>query len=157
MPGAPKVITLEPYAQIARFLNEFFEGMPSAAFTGTLAIESTAPAALMGFRFAGGNFSVIAIDNTSGTSPMPVRNGSIGGPAAAMFPQFAVGGGWASQLMLLNRAPGVINGRVDVFDPAGNPMSVTLNGVTSSTFRYSIPAGGTLLLAPRDLNGQSAL
>src|SRR5437870_12439307 len=111
----------------------------------------------MGFRFDGANFSVIAIDNTSGPSPMPVRNGSIGGTAAAMFPQFAVGGGWASQLMLLNRTPGVISGRVDVFDPAGNPKSVTLNNVTSSTFRYSIPAGGTLLLAPRDLNGQSAL
>ncbi len=157
MTGAPKVITLEPYAQVARFLNEFFQDMPSAAFTGSLTIESTAPAALMGFRFAGTNFSVIAIDNTSGPSPMPVRNGSIGGTAAAMFPQFAVGGGWASQLMLLNRTPGVISGRVDVFDPAGNPMSVTLNNVTSSTFRYSIPAGGTLLLAPRDLNGQSAL
>jgi hypothetical protein len=32
--------------------------------------------------------------------------------------------------------------------PNGNPMTVTLNGVSAVTFRYSIPAGGSLLLAP---------
>jgi hypothetical protein len=156
-PSSKKVLTLEPHAQIARFIDEFFGGMPSPAFVGTLSIESTAPVALMGFRFGGVNFSVISINNTSRASAMPLRGSAIGGPAASMFPQFAMGDGWATQLMLLNRAASGISGRIDVFDSSGNPMPVSFNGVINSTFRYSIPAGGTLLLAPRDANGQSAL
>ncbi len=38
-----------------------------------------------------------------------------------------------------------------------NPMPANLNGKTRSTFTYSIPLGGTFVLAPRDSNGQSAL
>jgi len=30
-----------------------------------------------------------------------------------------------------------------------------LNGETKSTFTYSIPVGGTFVMAPRDANGQS--
>ena len=35
--------------------------------------------------------------------------------------------------------------------------SYKLNGSTKSTYTYSIPAGGTWILAPRDQNGQSPL
>jgi hypothetical protein len=48
-------------------------------------------------------------------------------------------------------------GRVDVFDNTGNPLPVKLNGETRSSFTYSIPVGGTFVLAPRDSNGQSPL
>ena len=74
---------------------------------------------------------------------------------AIVLPQFAMAGGWATQVALVNNGSAVARGRIDIFDTAGNPMSVTLNGVTQSSFPYTIAAGGMFLLAPRDLNGQS--
>jgi len=67
--------------------------------------------------------------------------------------QFALGGGWATQLALVNNGSSGASGRIDVFDPSGNPMTVQLNGASQSSFTYSIPAGGTFVLAPRDSNG----
>jgi hypothetical protein len=83
------------------------------------------------------------------------RQGTVGGTNAAMFPQFAMGGLWATTVGLVNTTSGMISGRVDIFDTNGTPMAVTLNGLTKSTFVYSIPARGSLTLAPRDTNGQS--
>jgi hypothetical protein len=64
-------------------------------------------------------------------------------------------GGWATQVALVNSGTSTITGRIDVFDVNGNPLGVKLNGATQSTFTYSIAAGGTFVLAPRDANGQS--
>jgi hypothetical protein len=64
-------------------------------------------------------------------------------------------GGWATQIAFVNDNGSAVTGRVDVFDTTGNPMAVNLNGAVQSTFTYSILAGGTLVLAPRDANGQS--
>ena len=61
------------------------------------------------------------------------------------------------ELALVNNGSETINGRVDIFDPSGNPLPVKLNGVTQSTFTYSIAPAGTFVLAPRDANGQSPL
>ena len=72
-----------------------------------------------------------------------------------MFAQFAIAGGWASVLGLVNTSTNAISGRIDVFDQAGNPMSVKLNGVVQSSFTYTIPPRGSFTLAPRDANGQS--
>ena len=50
-----------------------------------------------------------------------------------------------------------MSGRFDVLDSLGNPMAVKLNGFSQSGYTYSIPAGGTLIFAPRDANGQSPM
>src|SRR6185436_5559902 len=104
------------------------------------------PVSIIGLRFSGAEFSTVPIPVT--TSAAVPAQGSIGGPNAVMFPQFALSGGWATTLGLLNQDTRTISGRVDVFDSSGNPMTVTLNGETRSTFSYVIPAHGSLLLAP---------
>ena len=71
------------------------------------------------------------------------------------LPQFALGGGWATQLALVNNGSSGSSGRIDIYDPSGNPMAVQLNGALQSSFTYSIAAGGTFVLAPRDTNGLS--
>jgi hypothetical protein len=72
-----------------------------------------------------------------------------------LIPQFAMAGGWATQIALVNTATAAITGRIDIFDNLGNPMAVNLNGSTQSTFTYSISPAGSFVLAPRDANGQS--
>jgi len=63
---------------------------------------------------------------------------------AIFISQFAMSGGWATQLALINNSTVTARGRIDIFDQSGNPRPVTLNGVTQSTFSYAIPAGGSI-------------
>jgi hypothetical protein len=70
-------------------------------------------------------------------------------------PQFAISGGWATVLDLVNNTSSQISERVDIFDSNGNPLAVRWNGSSQSTFTYSIPTNGALSLSPRDANGQS--
>jgi hypothetical protein len=58
---------------------------------------------------------------------------------------------------MVNAGTTAVTGRIDFFSPDGSPAALKLNGSLKSTFTYSIPAGGTLILAPRDPNGQSPL
>ncbi len=157
--GTPVTITLQPQQQVAKFVEELFSGTTlSSGFRGTLRIQSATPLAMLGLRFSGAEFSTLQVNGSPSTGGIPVRtltNGTVGGTNAILLPQFAMSGGWATQIALLNTSATTATGRVDIFDTNGNPMTVTLNGVTQSTFKYSISAGGAFLLAPRDINGQS--
>jgi hypothetical protein len=143
--GNPVTLSLAPQQQMARFVNELF---PSAVigsnFLGSLRVQSSAPLSVLGLRFAGPEFSTlpVAASTTADSGPL-------------MLPQFAMGGGWATQLALVNNNAATISGRINIYDTSGNPLPVTLNGVNQSSFSYSIPAGGTFVLAPRDTNGLS--
>jgi hypothetical protein len=138
---AARTIVLEPRAQFARFVTELLPDMP-LMFSGTLTSTATAPVASMGFRFNGENFSAAANDSAT--------------PTGSILPHYAMGGQWATAFSVVNRSASAISGRIDLFDTVGNPAAVTLNGVTANTFRYFLPPGGSVLLAPRDGNGMSA-
>jgi hypothetical protein len=127
------------------------------------------PVSILGLRFSGIEFSTLPVANNGAEGSVPSRTllagssgqtptpGVIGGSAGMIFPQFAMGGGWATQLAFVNNSGTVITGRFDIFDTSGTPMAVRLNSLTQSTFIYSIPPGGTLVFAPRDPNGQSPM
>jgi len=155
MPAAsPVLLSIGAGNQIARFVSELFPaGTLGAAFTGSLSIQSSVPISITGLRFSGQEFSTVPVPS-AGTATVP-QHGAVGGPNAMIFPQFAMSGGWATIFGLVNPTGNVISGRLDLFDPAGNPLVVTLNDVTASTFAYSIPAHGSFTLAPRDPTGQS--
>jgi len=66
-------------------------------------------------------------------------SGAAGGPNAIMFPRFAMSGGCATTLGLVNNTSSSISGRIDIFDSSGNPMVIPWNCAHNSTFKYSIP------------------
>jgi len=145
--GAPVTLTIQGRQQLARFVTELFPSSAiGAAFRGNVTIQSSIPVSIVGIHFSGIEFSTV---------PVPVASAPLSATSPVIFPQFAMSGGWATTLSLLNTSSGAISGRVDIFDTNGNPMIVTLNGTASSTFSYSIPARGSMTLAPRDANGQS--
>jgi subtilase family serine protease len=145
--GVPVTLTLSANQQIARFVTELFPaGVIGTGFAGSLRLQSSTGIGVLGLRFSSNQFS---------TSPVGVTTNASSTTQAIVLPQFALGGGWATQLALVNNSGSTASGRVDIFDPTGNPMPVDLNNSTQSTFTYSIPAGGSLVLAPRDSNGQS--
>jgi len=145
--GAPVSLSIPGRQQVARFVTELFPSSTIGnAFRGNVTIQSSIPVSIVGIHFSGIEF---------GTVPVPVTGAPLFATTTVVFPQFAMSGEWATTLGLLNTSSNAISGRVEVFDTSGNPMAVTLNGTTASSFQYALPAFGSLTLAPRDSNGQS--
>src|SRR5262249_8328896 len=139
-------VNIGAYRQVAKFVNELFPDAVAPAFIGSINLQSDSPFAVLGFPFAGANFSTLGAANTGTLTAVPMRtltSGSMGGPNAILVPQFAMGGGWATQVALINTSGMAATGHIDVFDTNGQPKAVKFNGDTKSTFTYSIPAGGT--------------
>ena len=134
--------------QVARFISELFgSAAVGTSFTGSLHLQSQTPFSVLGLRFSGIEFSTT-----------PVIGGAVGGGSAqVVIPQFALGGGWTTEIALFNNGASAVSGELDIFDTNGNPMTVPLNNSSQSIFRYSIPPGGTLILSPRDANGQTPM
>jgi hypothetical protein len=153
---ATKTVSVKALNQSAQFITQLFAGqLPlSGEFDGTLFVSSTVttPVAMVGLRFRGENFSAIPVTVLSLTYPVPtIGSTQAGGAGAVILPQFADGGGWASELVLSNSGTSDLVVRVDVFNQDGSPMTVTLNGVTASSFKsLTIKPGGVIILAPRN-------
>jgi hypothetical protein len=65
-------------------------------------------------------------------------------PGPVEIPHFADGGGWQTEVMLINPTGAVIQGTVQFFDPgtsnnAGGPRVMATTATTANTFSYSIP------------------
>ncbi len=133
--GATKIVNIPSHQQVVTFVTQIFAGQPSIPrdVTGTLAITSAGspnlPVSVMGLRFRGSNFSTVPITDLSGNpGPLPAIATDVGGTGAVLLPQFVTGGGWATELVLMNTGTGIITVRVDLFNSSGNPLSATLNG-----------------------------
>ena len=166
--GVPDSFTLPSQQQLAKFVTELFPAATiGSGFRGSLRVQSSTGIAVLGLRFSGAEFSTLPVAGTvtvagtpsrvltAGTAANTPLAGTVGGTTALVVPQFAMSGGWATQVALVNTSTTTITGRVDVFDGSGNPLAVKLNGATQSTFTYSISGLGTLAIGPRDVNGQS--
>jgi hypothetical protein len=156
---ATTTLTVPSHQQTSKFMSELFSGQSSVPsdVTGTLAITSAGssnlPVSVIGLRFRGRNFSTIPATNLA-PAEVPSTASSLLGPGAVLLPQFAAGGGWATELVLVNTNTSSLTVRVDLFKQDGTPLSASLNGQTASSFTgLIIPAGGVVTLAPRDKNG----
>jgi hypothetical protein len=121
----------------------------------TSAGSSPLPVSVIGLRFRGSNFSTLPVTGLStSTTALPVIAAGVGGTGAILLPQFAAGGGWATELVLANTGTSSLTVRVDLFKEDGTPLTTSLNGQSASSFaNLTIPAGGVLTLAPRDSDG----
>jgi hypothetical protein len=156
--GASKTITVASGNQKAEFVTSVFADRPEVPkdFTGTVSLKSNMAVSMTGLRFRGANFSTIPITNLSQAFPAPERGAGVGGPNAVIVPQFATGGGWATELVLVNTGGQKITVRVDLFKPDGTPMTVRLNGEEKNSFTdIVIPGGGVFELSPKDSDGHS--
>ena len=146
--------------QIAKLITELFPPPAPGGFTtqvaipsefiGTLTITSSSPVSILGLNFRGPNYSTVLVtDLTSANNLMPIIVPNVGGAGALLFPQFVIGGGWSTEIAITNTTAAFITVRVDVFTQSGAPLSVTLNGLTASSFtNLVIPSNGILIMAP---------
>jgi hypothetical protein len=130
--------TIAANNQLAKFLNEPpFNG--GATINGTFSFTSDVPVgviALRSFVNEVGSFMMT-------TLPVSPISGSLA--STIYFPHFADGGGWTSQIILVNPSDSLLTGTVSFLDDgtatsSGAPVNVTIGGTTAASFNYSIPA-----------------
>jgi hypothetical protein len=126
-------------SQIAKFLTDFPFSIPGTVGTMTfMASEPVAVTTLRGFTNERGDFLVSTLpvlDPTIPESTLP-----------AYLPHFAVGGGWRTELILLNTLDVPVSGTVSFTDSSGSSISVPVGTVTSglSSFPYTVLQSRTL-------------
>lgn len=141
-------LLLDAGKQVAKYVTELFESEPEVQrdFTGTLHITSNVPVAVIGIRARGENFSTLPATSVSGPSES----------TAIVLAHFAVGGGWATEIVIANAGDSPVEVTVDLFKQDGDPLAIELNGEPpESSFSVTVPGHGVRTLAPRDKNGDS--
>jgi predicted outer membrane repeat protein len=127
-------VVIPANGQIAAFLDQApFYGLKP--LTGSFTFSSSsrvAAVALRGFTNERGEFLM---------TTLPVANLSV--PAAVgsiqIFPHFADGGGWRTEIALVNPTDSELAGTILFKDQSGTALTMTLDGRTNSSFIYSIP------------------
>src|SRR5207253_11383731 len=90
---SPAIVTVPARQQVAQFVNELFGSEAiGAGFRGSLRMQSTTPFAAIGLRFSGSVFSTLPV----------TPNVTVPGRGSLILPQFAIAGGWATQIALVN-------------------------------------------------------
>jgi hypothetical protein len=85
---------------------------------------------------------------TTGTSGVTGSTGATGPTGFQTFiPQFANGGGIASDLVVVNPTGSPITGTAQFMDGTGAPLLVQINATTSNTFPIAIPAYGSTTMS----------
>ncbi len=131
--------TIAANTQMSKFLTDW--PFNSIGITGILSFTASAPVGvttLRGFRNERGEFLV---------STLPVLDPTVPEPTTPSYvPQFAVGGGWRTELILVNTLDSQVSGTVSFTDGSGNPISVPVGTVTSglSSFTYTVLQSRTL-------------
>jgi hypothetical protein len=104
-------LTVNPGEQVSKYVTELFESQPEVLrdFTGTLDLTSSVPVAVIGIRARGENFSTLPVTSLSGPSE---------DSGAIILAHFAVGGGWATEIVVANTSDAVepVTVRIDLFD-----------------------------------------
>jgi hypothetical protein len=126
-------IVIPANGQIASFLDQApFNGLKP--FLGAFTISSSAKVAAISFR------SFVNERGETLLTTLPVVN-LAATPAAdsvLVSPHFADGGGWRTEVVLVNPTDSPLTGTVVFKDPSGTTLNMTLNGAAASSFSYSI-------------------
>ena len=123
--------TLGPREQIARSLNQ--EPFNAAAVWGTFSFTANLPVAAIALRGFTNEQSEWLM------TTLPVVPLTFSTAETVYFPHFAAGGGWTTQVILVNPTHGPISGSVQFLGPASTAALTLADGRTGSAFLYSIP------------------
>jgi len=125
-------LTVPAGGQFSGNVGEGSISIPTA--TGTLSFTASVPVFATALR-------IFTNENTlSIISPTPVANVSNVTTQGITVPQFTDGGGWSSQLVLVNTTENPMSGEVRFRNPDGTPIEIGLSGGGSaSIFAYNVP------------------
>jgi Matrixin/IPT/TIG domain len=126
-------LTVSPNGQIARFLSQApFNG--GSNIHGTFTFSSNVPVAVIALRGLSNERNEFLI------STLPVLDTSAAAATGPVtLPQFADGGGWTTQIILVNPGDSAASGSIRFADASGRSVTLTANGQSLNTFPFSVP------------------
>src|SRR5438552_7319874 len=119
--------------QIARFLDEpVFKAFVGSTFQGTFSFTSSVPVGVVALRGLTNERSQFLMSTLPVIDPtaMPASG-------TVILPHYADGGGWTTQIFLLNPTDAALSGTVQF------PINVTIAGRSATSFQYQIAARGS--------------
>jgi hypothetical protein len=123
--------TIPANGQVAKFLDQAPYNL-AAPFQGTFSFTSSMPVAVIALR---------GLTNERGEflmSTLPVIDTTSPNSGVQVLPDYADGGGWTTQILLVNPTSGSLTGNVQFLGSDGTPANVTIDGQTGNSFAYSI-------------------
>jgi sugar lactone lactonase YvrE len=130
-------VPLGAHQHVALYVSDLFPNH-SGGFTGTLTFDSNQPIAAITLRES---------RNVQGEpvyTTIPVLDlNAAAGTQAVVFPHIAVGGGFTTQILLMNGTSQPMLGRIDFVASDGKPLSVVSGTNVIVSLQYAIPAQGT--------------
>jgi len=141
---------ISPRSQIARFVDETpFNQVLSGSAEGTFSFAASSPLAVVALRgFVNERFEFLM-------TPLPVVDLNEPSDQPVFFPHLADGGGWTSQIVLINATDLPISGSLQFVSPSGSPQTITLDGQTATQFAYSIPGRASKRLQTSGLSTEA--
>jgi len=133
-PAGSGTATIAANQQTAQFLDQFpFKVYSTPTFQGTFSFTSSVPIAviaLRGFTNERGDFLM---------STLPVIDPTVApNTGTAVVPHFVDGGGWITQVFLVNPTDNPMAGAIQFVSPAGTAATVTIGSHSDSSFSYSV-------------------
>jgi hypothetical protein len=129
--------------QIAKFLDQ--DPFLSGTFTqGTFSFTSTTPVSVVALR----GFNNERTPSEFLVTTLPVVDVSaIAATGTQVVPHFAVGQGWATQLLLVNPSSNTQTGSIEFRNASGQAISVNISGQPTQSSSYSVaPASSQSIL-----------
>ncbi|MBI4454709.1 MAG: RHS repeat protein [Acidobacteria bacterium] len=128
-------------SQIAAFLNQSpFNG--SSTFLGSFTFISDQPIGVIALRGLTNERSEFLLT----TLPVADLSVAVSGETV-LLPHFVDGGGWTTQVVLVNTGSELISGTIEFWSQGSTSapaesLTLTVNSVTAASFSYSIPPRG---------------
>jgi len=145
--------TLLANRQIAAFLDESPFNGPSA-FSGTFSFSSSGPISATGTR------TLMRRNGDSQLQSLPVALG--GTSNNQLLPLFVDGQGWSTEVVLMNKSTSTQAGTVQFWgqktaEASASVLEMTINGVSATSFNYSIPPNAIARLVTSGSNTSTRL
>jgi sugar lactone lactonase YvrE len=129
--------------QIARFLDgDPFKTFSGASFQGTFSFISDVPVGVVAIR----GFVNERQDFLMSTLPV-IDTTAVAADGPAVVPHFSDGGGWTTQILLVNPGDTALAGSLEFRDDNGAVTSVSVGGQSGKTFPYAVPPRSSQKLA----------
>lgn len=133
-------LTLAPGEHLSEFAFERFPGAAPFGFLGTLEVISSREIAALALRYD--NLHLPESEHVFSSAPVLVDEMS----TELYFPQVADGGGFRTDLVLINPQDVATSTRLDFYRSDGTPMSLPVGGTEYASMDLHLDARGTISL-----------
>jgi len=135
--------TIPANQQIARFLDsDPFKTFPGSTFEGTFSFTSDVPVGAVAIR------GLLNERHDFLMSTLPVIDTTAAPESnAVVVPHFSDGGGWTTQILLVNPGDTALSGKVEFRDDSGALTSASIGGQSNTTFAYAVAPRSSQKLA----------